>query len=218
MTIKQAYLALLLLGLTAYNPTANAGEIAPVASQSIALNSTEPIFPPAVERQATLVSSETDAIVFQQTGEYQASNPTEKCFAVLAYDPGDTAVNLRDQPDGDIVASLPNFTLLSTEPGMAPALIDAGWNYVHVAAQNQPGFISGYVWEDRIRRTYYQVKDPQDTYANLRESPDGSVVSILPNGTEVRFVGEKDTWTHVQLANGQMGYVATSLLTDPSCF
>lgn len=218
MTIKQAYLALLLLGLTAWNPVANAGEIAPVASRSIAPNSTEPLFSPVVERQATLISTQTDAIVFQQAEGYQTNNPAEKCFAVLAYDPGDTAVNLRDQPDGDIVASLPNFTLLSTEPGMAPALIDSGWNYVHVAAQNQPGFISGYVWEDRIRRTYYRVKDPQDTYANLRESPDGSVVSILPNGTEVRFIGEEDTWTRVQLTNGQTGYVATSLLTDPSCF
>ena len=84
-------------------------------------------------------------------------------------------MNLRDQPDSDIIVSLPNFTLLSTEPGTAPAFIDSSWNHVHLWQQEQSDFISGYIWQDLIRHTYYQVQAPQDTYANFRQSPNGPV-------------------------------------------
>lgn len=76
----------------------------------------------------------------------------------------------------------------------------------------------GYIWHELRRRTYYQVQDPQDTYANFRQSPNGPVLDTLPNSTEVRFIGELGTWTQVELAYGQTGYVATTLLTTPSCF
>ncbi len=218
--IKQRYLSLsfLLLSLMACRPPVSTDTIVPIASHSLAPASTQPISPSMAEAQATPVVNQMTPAVLQQAEGYPADNSTAKCFAILAYDPDDTFVNLRNQPDGDIIVNLPNFTLLATEPGMAPAFIDSGWNHVHALAQNQSSFISGYVWEDLIRRTYYRVEDPQDTYVNLRESPNGSVAAALANGTEVRFMGEDGTWTRVQLANGQMGYVATALLTNPSCF
>jgi serine/threonine protein kinase len=133
------------------------------------------------------------------------------CLEAVAYDPADDTVNLRDRPNGNIIASLPNLTLLQ---GEGPAGAEPGWNRVFVVESNTWGFVSG----NLIYRTYYQVQDPQDTSANLRTSPNGEVIMAVPNGTEVQFLGVEGRWTKVQLNSGQLGYISTQLLSDPDCF
>lgn len=130
------------------------------------------------------------------------------CLQIVAYDPEDSSVNLRDRPDGTVTARLSNLTILETGE---PAGADPGWNRVYAVDRA----IWGYVWGDLIYRTYYQV---QDTSANLRRSPNGAAIASIRNGTEVRFLGISGTWTKVALDSGQAGYIATSLLTDPDCF
>ncbi|MEO0457511.1 MAG: SH3 domain-containing protein [Cyanobacteria bacterium P01_A01_bin.114] len=210
MSIKKACLSLVVLGSVACSPSST---------------TTEPALPLAVEKSTAPISSQpTDSaqptgsaqptepsISPKQVGWDPADNDPEKCFVMLAYDPEDTSVNLRDQPDGNILTSLPNLTPLNTE---GPAGIEPGWNYVYAVDQDR----WGYIWQDLIRLTYYQVEDPQDTYANLRQTPNGPVIDTLANGTEVRFMGTDGTWTQVELASGQVGYVATSLLMPPNCF
>ncbi len=66
--------------------------------------------------------------------------------------------------------------------------------------------------------TYYQVNDPQDTSANLRQSPNGELIVAVPNGTEVLFLGVEGSWTQVQLGSGQTGYISTQLLSESDCY
>lgn len=216
MMIKQAYLSLLFLGLLAYHPLDRASAIAP-NSLCTAATPRESESLPAVQQQTVRLSNQTTSVGAQQAGWNPSENFDEKCMIMLAYDPNDTFVNLRSQPGGNIITSLPNYTVLRERSG--PVVIGNGWNFVDVLESDRSAYIqSGYVWHELIRRTYYQVADPQDTYANLRQLPDGPVLDTLPNGTEVRFIGEQGTWTQVELANGQIGYVATALLAEPNCF
>ncbi|MEM8810608.1 MAG: SH3 domain-containing protein [Cyanobacteria bacterium P01_G01_bin.38] len=215
MPIKKVYLVFGVLGLMACRPTERMGEIAPdPAPYTI---KTESVSPLSVEEPAEPIAAQpTEQSAEPLTNPKQAGwNPddtvTDKCFMLLAYDPEDTSVNLRDQPDGSVLTSLPNLTRVHSGQ---PAYIEPGWNSLSVEGQDQ----QGYIWQDLLRLTYYQVEDPQDTYANLRQSPGGPVINTLDNGTEVRFLGEDGTWTQVELASGQVGYVATSLLMRPNCF
>lgn len=207
MRFKITCLSLLLLGLIACQSTDETVTNTPdVSSPSAAPTaSTSPL---SDETQAIPIPNQSPP---KQAGWDPANNTGDKCLVMLAYDPDDTSVNLRDQPDGSVLTSVSNLTPLNAE---GPAFIEPGWNYVYVVDQDR----WGYIWQDLIRRTYYQVDDPQDISANLRQSPNGSVIEPLANGTEVRFMGEADTWTQVELANGQIGYVATALLSDPNCF
>ncbi|MEL6937972.1 MAG: SH3 domain-containing protein [Cyanobacteria bacterium J06598_1] len=133
------------------------------------------------------------------------------CQLLYAYDPEDTSVNVRDRPDGDIITDIPNFTTVSSE---GPAGIEPGWNKLYVNDLDS----WGYIWGDLLHRTHYQVQDAEDTSANLRQSPDGPVLTSVTNGTVVAFVGTTGDWTRVQTETGQQGYILNSLLTQPSCF
>ena len=64
------------------------------------------------------------------------------------------------------------------------------------------------------------VLDPNDTYANARTTPNGSIVGPLANGTRVKVIGELNDpagrkWSEVSFGNaGTSGYVFKSLLTS----
>jgi len=64
------------------------------------------------------------------------------------------------------------------------------------------------------------VLDPNDTYANARSTPNGSIVGPLANGTRVKIIGELNDpsgrpWSEVSFGNsGTTGYVFKSLLTS----
>ncbi|MEL6402227.1 MAG: SH3 domain-containing protein [Cyanobacteria bacterium J06626_4] len=209
-------LLLLSLGFIIAGLTGQAAATTPDAIRLTASPALGAVLLPAVETQVTFLANLPPSVEAQAAGG-ELTNDAEKCFVMLAYDPEDTSVNLRDRPDGNIVTSLPNFTPLGVHTG--PAFVEPGWNFIHVLAPDRSAYQqSGYVWHELIRRTHYQVEDPQDSAANFRQSPDGPVIDTLANGTEVQFMGEAGTWTQVKLADNRIGYVATALLTDPSCF
>ncbi|MEO1791978.1 MAG: protein kinase [Cyanobacteria bacterium J06629_19] len=135
----------------------------------------------------------------------------DKCFNLLAYDPEDTSVNVRSSPNGNLIDTLPNLSIVQQE---GPALIETGWNLVNI---NDTG-IQGYILGDLLYRTTYQVNDPSDTSANLRQTPDGELIAAIDNSTEVKFLGTNGSWTQVELNNGQSGYISTSRLAEPNCF
>jgi len=64
------------------------------------------------------------------------------------------------------------------------------------------------------------VLDPNDTYANARTTPNGSIVGPLANGTRVKVIGELNDpsgrpWSEVSFGtSGSTGYVFKSLLTS----
>ncbi len=188
---------------------------APAAVASLTTPAVEPSAPAVAKRPAELSqalpkSSNRDREASPRETLQKNSNFTA-CMESVAYDPTDTTVNLRDKPDGAVLASLPNLTRLQA-PG--PAGAEPGWNEVFVVESETWGF----VWGDKIYRTYYQVQDPQDTSANVRRSPNGEVITAVPNGTEVRFLGIEGSWTQIQLDSGETGYISTQLLSDPNCF
>jgi Bacterial SH3 domain len=192
----------------------------PEISQGISQGSESSVAPAAVESPTTPAAPARAKRSAESSPSLPKSSDRETlqknrnftaCMEAVAYDPTDTTVNLRDQPDGTVLANLPNLTRLQA-PG--PAGAEPGWNEVFVVESETWGF----VWGDKIYRTYYQVQDPQDTSANVRRSPNGEVITSVPNGTEVRFLGIEGSWTQVQLDNGETGYISTQLLSDPSCF
>ena len=64
------------------------------------------------------------------------------------------------------------------------------------------------------------ILDPNDSYANARTTPNGSIVGPLSNGTRVQVIGELNDpsgrpWSEVEFGNaGTTGYVFKSLLTS----
>lgn len=64
------------------------------------------------------------------------------------------------------------------------------------------------------------ILDPNDTYANARTTPNGSIVGPLANGTRVQVIGELNDpsgrpWSEVMFGNaGTTGYVFKHLLTS----
>lgn len=155
-------------------------------------------------------------------GQHYASFPSanhfstdKRCFELVAFDPNDTFVNLREIPNGLILRSLPNGTRLG-KPN-EPALIEPGWTAVQVNIR-EGKTERGYVFSELLHRSIYEVRDPEDTIVNLREKPNGMILKSLVNGTEVAFVSEEDQWTKVRLLSGEEGYIFSTLLNPPSCF
>ena len=64
------------------------------------------------------------------------------------------------------------------------------------------------------------ILDPNDTYANARTTPNGSIIGPLANGTRVQVIGELNdpsgrAWSEVKFGNaGTSGYVFKRLLTS----
>ena len=155
--------------------------------------------------------------------ETQPLSLNQKCFSLIAYDPEDSSINVRDSPNGNVVEAIPNLSMLSRKgtTAVATSWTQEGWNDVQVSDTTT----SGYIWGELLYRTAYQVNDPLDTFVNLRDAPNGDIVTALDNGTEVRFLGTEEDWTQIQVtlepsgepASEQTGYVSTSLLAEPDC-
>ena len=141
----------------------------------------------------------------------QNSDVIDLCFVLVVFDPNDSSVNLRSSPNGEVVKTLPNLTSVSMEVG--PAFIDSSWTSIQLSEQEK-----GYVFSDFLYRQIYTILDPNDSSANLRNRPNGSVIEAIPNGTEVEFRGSSNGWTKVKLKTGQEGYIYSALLREPECF
>ena len=160
---------------------------------------------------ASTVPAETDSSNSDQPSQTNLSlSINQKCFSLTAYDPEDSSVNVRDSPDGTIIEAIPNLSIVSIK---GPATVEARWHDVSV---NNTA-TKGYIWGELLYRTAYQVNDPTDTFANLRDAAGGNAIAAINNGTEVQFLGTEGDWTQVQLGNGQTGYVSTPLLAEPDC-
>jgi hypothetical protein len=218
MRLQKVALFVLALGLAACQGFEGGEAIAPTPP-GLPVSLVPDVIVPLAAAELGTLSEPSGLEIAQSAGWHPGDNVRDRCGVLVAYDPNDTSVNLRDRPNGDVMDRLPNLTALSSQDGLAYIDPDE-WNLVAVRRTNGLGSTgqAGYIWHELLRRTYYQVEDTQDTYANLRQSPDGSILDTVPNGTEVRFMGEVGVWTQVELASGQTGYVATALLAEPRCF
>lgn len=203
-------------GIIVASQLACSQRLTPLSSQPSTTESTPTST--ATKKSTATDSSHVKPIGIAQTRTPQTSpspqdsfDTFDACMNMFAYDLADTSVNLRDQPDGKVIASLPNLSRLQTE---GPAYVEPGWNRVFDVGSKT----WGYVWGELIYRTYYQVQDPQDTFANLRQVPNGEIITAVPNGTHVQFKGVDGDWTQVRLRDGRTGYISSSRLGLPSCF
>jgi len=135
---------------------------------------------------------------------------SQACFDLAAYDPEDNTVNVRDTPDGSVIETIPNLSLISVE---RPTTLESGWRSVSV---NDTG-TQGYIWGELLYRAAYLVNDPTDTSANMRDAPNGNIIEPIDNGEVVEFLGIEGEWTHVKLGGEQTGYISTALLAEPDC-
>lgn len=140
---------------------------------------------------------------------------SQRCFELVAFDSNDDSVNLRENPNGLIIRSLPNGTRLG-KPN-EPAFIESGWTEVQVSIPEGKDE-RGYIFSELLHHSIYEIRDSEDTFVNFREQPNGKILKPLVNGTEVAFVSQEGQWTKVRLLSGEEGYIFSTLLSPPSCF
>ena len=63
-----------------------------------------------------------------------------------------------------------------------------------------------------------RVNDPNDTYVNLRQTPNGSLIGPVANGTSIQITGyQSDSqgrdWAEVYTSNKQVGYMFRRMLS-----
>jgi SH3-like domain-containing protein len=143
--------------------------------------------------------SSADKIAVQQTAG--------TCMKV--FDPNDTYVNLRETPNGRVMMRLNNGTTVNVKERSGE------WSKVEYPA----GRVSGYLFSKLLTScsgTCMVVADPNDTYVNLRRTPNGQVLARLKNGTRVYVYGRSGEWSWGEIIeNGgrnNPGYMFSKLL------
>ncbi|GAB1544378.1 hypothetical protein NUACC21_70540 [Scytonema sp. NUACC21] len=137
----------------------------------------------------------------------------ERCFGYRVFDLNDRTVNLRRSPNGPIIKAVPNGTQVSdTFPDTPP--IPPGRNWMPVSFEGQTAYVSTKL----LYRSVYLLLDPNDKKVNIRQQPNGTVIRTLPNNTEVAFIEPKRDWTKIRLTTGEVGYVFSKFLKEPTCF
>ena len=187
----------------------------PIGGESVGVPNTQPGTTTKTSAKISDIGTQSgndDPGAHQQARD--AANRVENvCSTLYAYDPEDTGVNVRDQPNGDVITQVPNLSSVYRADDPYAWIEPDTWNHIKL-----PDGTQGYLWGALLRHTAYRVYDPNDTAANLRAVPGGDVIVALPNDTEVEFLGEEGDWTHVRLGRGTDGYIATLLLGTPNCF
>ncbi|WP_017717598.1 SH3 domain-containing protein [Kamptonema formosum] len=104
------------------------------------------------------------------------------------YDAKDTYVNLRETPNGRVMMPLNNGSTVRVY-GRA-----GGWSWVQYPAART----GGYVYSQLLvpcTGTCMVVADPNDTYVNMRQTPNGRVVAQISNGTRVYVYAQSGDWS-----------------------
>jgi len=137
----------------------------------------------------------------------------QQCNIYVIYDPNDTYVNVRTAPNGNVIQGIPN--------GSKTSVIgeQSGWYKVNFDSRFDS--ITGFMKKELLWRSMkLYAMDLEDTYVNLRESPNGSVIRQVRNGTPLTFIeGNRNQWLKVRLEDGSgtVGYMYAPLVADPSC-
>lgn len=138
-----------------------------------------------------------------------------ECNIFVVFDPQDTYVNLRQTPNGKVVERINN----GQKMGVSFADSSPEWSYVNsTAAQNRSGYMkSSLLW---YGTTHYAI-DSQDTFVNLRSSPNGQIIRRVVNGTPLTILPEKavNGWVKIRLNIGDRatGYMSRNLIANPTC-
>ncbi|ERT09338.1 bacterial SH3 domain protein [Lyngbya aestuarii BL J] len=137
----------------------------------------------------------------------------QQCNTFVIYDRNDTFVNVRTAPNGNVIRGIPNGSKTSVTGEQN------GW--YKVTFDSRFDDITGFMKKELLwRSTRDYAMDSKDTYVNLRESPNGSVIRQVRNGTPLTFIeGNRNQWSKVRLEDGSgtVGYMYAPLVADPSC-
>jgi Bacterial SH3 domain len=158
----------------------------------------------AVFLQTTLITA-----VFSSLSLSKANAQRPDCYEVQ--DP-DGWVYVRDSKTREVLAQLPNaitFQSYETLPG----------NRVVIGGFSNRRLV---VSRSRLRRVDYEscmfkyrtVRD-SDGYANIRSTPNGSVIDRVNHGTSVLSLGQQSRdgdWLKVMTSQGTIGWIANSRL------
>ncbi|MBD1923565.1 SH3 domain-containing protein [Microcoleus sp. FACHB-831] len=101
----------------------------------------------------------------------------EVCNNYTVRDLQDNSVNLRANPNGRIVRALRNGSQVTSTGAESN-----GWLPVKVGTSGSRG------WMDSSRLTQnvdYVVFDPDDSFVNVLEKPNGKIIVRVPNGTTI---------------------------------
>lgn len=144
-----------------------------------------------------------------------ARQPRGECSAYVVFDRNDTYANLRSSPNGQVLQKIPNGAKASFIRQTGDWILASFDGYL---AESGPGYI-----KSNLLRTdnTYTVLDTQDTYVNLRSSPNGKVLRKVTNGTPITIIPntEANGWVRVQLEidNQPIGYMSSDRIAAPSC-
>jgi N-acetylmuramoyl-L-alanine amidase len=109
------------------------------------------------------------------------------------------ALNLRETPGGTIITVLPQGTTVEI-------LEDQG-NFLKVNALGQTGFVAAQF----IQRNAAETGTVIPVGLNLRETPGGTIITVLPQGTTVEILEDQGNFLKVN-ALGQTGFVAAQFI------
>ncbi|MGI6182037.1 MAG: NlpC/P60 family protein [Agathobaculum sp.] len=118
------------------------------------------------------------------------------------------ALYLREAPEGDIIATLPQGTML--------AVLSNSDSWFKVVADGKEGYVSGEYLTGTLT-TDFPLGEGRivcDTTVNLRSEPNTSckVLSSLRNGTALNVIGVSSGWYKVSY-NGVTGYIHPDYLS-----
>lgn len=141
-----------------------------------------------------------------------------KVYATVAA----TSLNLRNSPNGSVITTMPQ--------GAKVEIIQTsnGWNQVKYGSYTgwaSISYLKLVISGDGSTSTPTPITPPPTTtinYAyvtasalNMRTSPNGSVVTILPNGAKVQVVSTSGNWSNVKYGS-YSGWVSSDYLSENS--
>jgi len=108
-------------------------------------------------------------------------------------------LNLRETPGGTIITVLPQGTTVE--------ILEAQGNFLKVNALGQTGFVAAQF----IQRNAAETGTVIPNGLNLRETPGGTIITVLPQGTTVEILEDQGNFLKVN-ALGQTGFVAAQFI------
>ncbi|MEB3282110.1 MAG: SH3 domain-containing protein [Lyngbya sp.] len=131
------------------------------------------------------------------------------CTTYIVNDPGDTYVNMRTSPNGQVVKPVPN--------GLSVKVLGEYRNWYRVRQRSD----LGWMYKPLLRpNTKAYILDPGSYTVDLKKLPNQSsdTVKQVLNGSAVELVDRSGDWLQVKLEDGSEGYIPNQYIQQASCY
>ncbi|MEA5522886.1 SH3 domain-containing protein [Limnoraphis robusta] len=131
------------------------------------------------------------------------------CTTYIINDPGDTYVNMRKSPNGQVIKPVPN--------GLSVKVLGEYGNWYRVRQR----YDWGWMYKPLLRPdTRAYILDFGSHTVDLKKLPNQSsdTVKQVLNGSAVELVDRSGDWLQVKLEDGSEGYIPNQYIKQASCY